>query len=776
MATTASSSNEHATQTAELIAKELALPLPQVRATLALLEEGATVPFIARYRKEATGGLDDANIQRISDHAEVVKTREARRTTILDSIREQGALTPELERRIRAAATRAELEDLYLPYKPKRRTRAQVAREKGLGPLAELLLAQAQTNATSAEALAQPFIDASKEVVDAEDALAGARDIVAEVVAERADVRGEVRRLFADKGLLTVAVARGKAQAPELEKFREHVGRQERAALAPSHRVLAAERGEAEGVLKVSVELAREEAVAVLDRRVRKPGAPRGIAQQLALAFDEAVDRLLLPSLESEYRRELKAKADAEAIRVFAQNLESLLLAAPLGPIPVVAIDPGLRTGCKVVALDGRGEVLAQATIFPHTGRESEAGAALAQLVKKHAPLAIAIGNGTAGRETEAFVRKVQAAGGIPREVKLVSVSEAGASVYSASEVARTELPDMDVSLRGAVSIGRRLQDPLSELVKIDPKSIGVGQYQHDVDPQALAAALDRVVEAAVNRVGVDLNTASPTLLRYVAGLGPALAQAIVAFRAANGGFKTRAALKKVPRLGARTFEQCAGFLRIRGGDEPLDASAVHPERYAVVAKMAKDLGVSRGELVGNESLAGRLQLTRYADPEAGVGLPTLQDILSELKKPGRDPRAEFSDAGFDPEVTELSHVREGMVLNGIVTNVAAFGAFVDIGVHQDGLVHVSELAHRFVKDPAEVVKVGDRVRVKVLTVDSARKRIGLSIKQPQPGPQGGASATTHGQRHGGGQGGQGGHGGSGPTGGFNTPRFRQGR
>ncbi len=769
MATSGSASNASATEAstvhADLIAKELSLPLPQVKATLSLLGGGATVPFIARYRKEATGGLDDGAIQRIADHAEVVKTREGRRATILESIREQGALTPELERRILAAGTRAELEDLYLPYKPKRRTRAQVAREKGLGPLAELLLAQAQTHAQSAEALAQPFVDPSKDVGTAEDALAGARDIVAEVVAERADVRGEVRRLFADKGLLTVAVARGKGQAPELEKFREHVGRQERAAQAPSHRVLAAERGEAEGLLKVTVELERQDVVSVVDRRARKPGAPRAIAQQLTLAFDEAVDRLLLPSLESEYRRELKARADAEAIRVFAQNLEALLLAAPLGPRPVVAIDPGLRTGCKVVALDGRGEVLAQATIFPHTGRESEAGAVLVQLVKKHAPVAIAIGNGTAGRETETFVRKLQTSGAIAREVKLVSVSEAGASVYSASEVARAELPDMDVSVRGAVSIGRRLQDPLSELVKIDPKSIGVGQYQHDVDPQALAAALDRVVEAAVNRVGVDLNTASPTLLRYVAGLGPSLAQAIVAFRAANGGFKTRAALKKVPRLGARTFEQCAGFLRIRGGDEPLDGSAVHPERYPVVAKMAQDLGVPRGQLVGNAELAGKLQLQRYADPDAGVGLPTLQDILAELKKPGRDPRAEFSDAGFDPEVTELSHVREGMILNGVVTNVAAFGAFVDIGVHQDGLVHVSELSNRFVKDPAEVVKVGDRVRVKVLSVDLARKRIGLSIKATQPAAPGGPShgGPSQGQRPGG-------------SGGFNTPRFRQGR
>lgn len=724
-----------------LVARELSLPLAGVTRTLELLDGGATVPFIARYRKEATGGLDDAEIQRIFDHVKVVDTREGRRAFILESLREQGVLTPELERKLGAATTLAELEDLYLPYKPKRRTRAQAAREKGLGPLAEQLLAQA-SQAPSLEALARPFVDPSKGLTTIEEVLAGARDIVAEVVSDQSDVRAEVRRLFADQGELTVSVARGKSEAPELAKFQEHVGRSERASKAPSHRILAAERGEAEGVLRVKVEVPRDEALSRVERRIRKSNAAPVLAQQVRLATEDAVDRLLLPSLEAESRRELKARADTEAIRVFAQNLEAVLLASPLGPKRVLAIDPGLRTGCKLAALDERGEVLAHDTIFPHTGRESEAAARLAQLVKTHKPQAIAIGNGTAGRETEAFVRKAQAAGAIPADVKVTPVSEAGASVYSASEVAREELPSLDVTIRGAVSIGRRLQDPLAELVKIDPKSIGVGQYQHDVDPTALSAGLDRVVELAVNRVGVDLNTASPTLLRYVAGLGPALAQAVVKLRAEKGGFTSRAELKKVPRLGARAFEQCAGFLRIRGGKEPLDGSAVHPERYELITRMAKDLGVSRAELVGNPVLADKLQLQRYVDPEGGVGEPTLKDILAELKKPGRDPRAEFVDVGFAPDVTELSHVREGMVLNGVVTNVAAFGAFVDIGVHQDGLVHVSELSQRFVKDPAEVVKAGDRVRVKVLSVDSARKRIGLSIKALQAPPPSGPAPS----------------------------------
>ncbi len=719
---------------AALVARELSLPQDAVGRTLQLLDGGATVPFIARYRKEATQGLDDAAIQRVSDHAAIVDAREARRATILESVRAQGSMTPELEAQLKAAGTLALLEDLYLPFKPRRRTRAQAAREKGLEPLARLLLSQ-PAQAAPRELAGRPFVDAAKEVANLEDAFAGARDIVAEQVAERAELRAEVRRMFAERGELTIEVARGKKDAPELARYQDHVGRREKAAKAPSHRVLAAERGEAEGVLRVSIELPREAVLIEVKRRVLTGRPPPWILRELSLALDEAVDRLLLPSLEAEQRRELKRAADEEAIRVFARNLEALLLSAPLGARPVLAIDPGLRTGCKAVSLDESGDVLEFATIYPHTGREGEAARDLAALAKKHAPAAVAIGNGTAGRETEAFVKKLVASGALPAGLKVVSVSEAGASVYSASELARQELPALDVSVRGAVSIGRRLQDPLAELVKIDPRSIGVGQYQHDVDQAALGEALGRTVEAVVNRVGVDLNTASATLLQSVAGVGPALAKGIVALRAERGPFRTRAGLREVPRLGAKAFEQCAGFLRIRGGDEPLDASAVHPERYPLVARMSKDLGVARGALVGDAALADRIDISAYVDMDAGVGMPTLRDILTELKKPGRDPRAEFAEAGFDAAITELGHIQPGMVLNGLVTNVAAFGAFVDLGVHQDGLVHVSELAWRFVKDPGEVVQVGDRVRVKVLAVDLQRRRIGLSIKALLPPP-----------------------------------------
>ena len=716
------------------VAKELSLPLAGVRRTLELLDEGATVPFIARYRKEATGGLDDEAISRIAAHVEVVRTREARRKKILESLAEQNVLTPALSAKVLAAATLAELEDIYLPFRPKRRTRAQVARERGLQGLADVILAQGATS-PSRDLLAAPYVDAAKELPDVEAVLAGARDIVAETVAERAPVRAGVRQALASRGELTVDVARGKSKDPELAKFQDHVGRRERADTAPSHRILAAERGEAEGLLKVAVELPREELVAQVKRAALSARAAPVLAREMGLAIEETVDRLLLPSLEAEYRRELKRRADEEAIRVFAQNLQALLLAPPLGGEPVVAIDPGIRSGCKAVALDGKGDLLAQVTIFPHTGKEAEAGVQLAALLRAHPAKAIAVGNGTAGRETETFVRKLQTAGAIAKDVRILSVSEAGASVYSASEIAREELPNVDVTVRGAVSIGRRLQDPMAELVKIDPKSIGVGQYQHDVDAGALSASLDRVVETVVNRVGVDLNLASPTLLRHIAGLGPALAQAIVKHRAEHGAFRRRAELKKVPRLGAKAFEQCAGFLRIRNGDEPLDASAVHPERYDVVARMAKDLGVDREALVGSEPLAGKIQVERYLDTAGDLGLPTLLDIVAELKKPGRDPRAEFTAVAFDPTVTELAHVKPGMVLAGIVTNVAAFGAFVDVGVHQDGLVHVSELSHRFIKDPSEVVRVGDAVRVKVMTVDLPRKRMGLSLKAMTPGP-----------------------------------------
>jgi protein Tex len=716
---------------AAMVARELSLPVAGVTATLTLLEGGATVPFISRYRKEATGGLDDEAISRIATHAKVVETRESRRATILASLKEQGVLTPALEKAVLTAATLTALEDLYLPFRPKRRTRAMAARERGLQPLADVLLAQG-ASAPSRDALAQPYVAADKELPDVEAVWNGARDIVAETVAEKPELRAAIRQLFIEAQLV-VETARGKSKAPELAKYADHLDRRERASQAPSHRVLAAERGETEGLLKVSLELEPQSVMSRVRQSVVKRGAAPVLAKELELALVDASERLLLPSLESERRRALKERADEDAIAVFAKNFTALLLAAPLGGKPVMAIDPGLRTGCKIACLDARGEVLAHETIYPHTGRESEAGVALAKLLKAHPAQAIAIGNGTAGRETEAFVKKLQASGLIAKDLRVVSVSEAGASVYSASEIAREELPSLDVTIRGAVSIGRRLQDPLAELVKIDPKSIGVGQYQHDVDQPALSAELDRVVETVVNRVGVDLNTASPTLLKSIAGLGPALATAIVAHRAKHGAFETRAQLKEVPRLGARAFEQCAGFLRITGGSEPLDASSVHPERYAVVTKMAKDLGVQRKALVGDGSLAGKIEVQRYVDPEAGLGLPTLTDIVAELKKPGRDPRAEFVEVGFDPKITELAHVKVGMVLNGLVTNVAAFGAFVDLGVHQDGLVHISELSNRFVKDASEVVKVGDRVKVKVLQVDEARKRIALSMKALMP-------------------------------------------
>jgi uncharacterized protein len=729
---------------AALVAKELNLPLAGVTSTLALLAEGATVPFISRYRKEATGGLDDEAISRIAVHAKVVDTREDRRASILESLREQGVLTPALEQAVHAAATTSVLEDLYLPFRPKRRTRAMTAKERGLQPLADVLLAQASSS-LSRDALAAPHVSAEKSLPDVDAVWAGARDIVAEQVAERPELRAAVRLRFAEEAQLVVEAARGKSKAPELAKFADHVGRKERASQAPSHRVLAAERGETEGLLKVSLELEEATVRGLLRQAVVKRGAAPVLQKELDLALDDAMTRLLLPSLERDRRRELKERADVDAITVFAKNLTDLLLAAPLGGKPVVAIDPGLRTGCKVVSLDARGDVHAQLTIYPHTGHEAEAGSQLAAFVAKAKPVAIAIGNGTAGRETELFVKRLQLAGVIPKELKVISVSEAGASVYSASEVAREELPSLDVTLRGAVSIGRRLQDPLAELVKLDPKSIGVGQYQHDVDQPALAEALDRVVETVVNRVGVDLNTASPTLLRAIAGLGPQLAQAIVAHRAEHGAFETRAQLKKVPRLGARAFEQCAGFLRV-AGKEPLDASAVHPERYELVNRMAKDLGVTRQALVGNAALARKIDVSRYLDPENGLGLPTLNDIIAELEKPGRDPRAEFVEVGFDSNITELSHVKPGQVLNGVVTNVAAFGAFVDIGVHQDGLVHVSELANRFVKDPSDVLKVGQRVKVKVLQVDEPRRRIALSIKALQAAtPQPSAPAAKFG-------------------------------
>jgi len=704
----------------ETIARELSLRPAQVERTLALHDEGATVPFLARYRKEATGGLDEVQIQAVIDRAGSLRELEDRREAILRSIDEQGKLTPGLRTAIEQAQSRTELEDLYLPWRPKRRTRATMAKEKGLEPLADRLWAQDPRLDPAAEARA--FVDEAKGVADVEAALAGARDILAEKVAEDATLRSLARER-ARNGTLRSAVAPKKRE--ERTRFESWYDHEEPLEKAPSHRVLAIFRGEAEGVLKVKLAFPDEEIVGALLQRTVRDGKSRAGAV-VAEAVRDAWDRLLAPSLESELRAQLKDRADREAIEVFGANLKNLLLAPPAAGMPVVALDPGLRTGVKLAALDGTGRLLEAATLYTERGAAERAAAArlFAAIVQRHAPKLIAVGNGTGSREAEAFVREVLRQLGV--SIPVVSVSEQGASIYSASAVAREEFPDLDVSLRGAVSIGRRLQDPMAELVKIDPKSIGVGQYQHDVDQKLLGKKLGETVEHVVNAVGVDANTASPQLLEHVSGVGPKLARAIVAHRDEHGPFARRAQLREVKGLGPKAFEQAAGFLRIRGG-EPLDDSAVHPERYPVVERMAKDLGVPLRELVGNAELVRRIDWRRYVSDD--LGEPTLKDILAELEKPGRDPRGDFTPPSFREDVQRLEDVREGMVLEGVVTNVTAFGAFVDVGVHQDGLVHVSQLSTRFVRDPAEVVKVGDRITVRVLEVDLARKRLSLSAR-----------------------------------------------
>ncbi|MCC7535379.1 MAG: RNA-binding transcriptional accessory protein, partial [Deltaproteobacteria bacterium] len=625
--------------------------------------------------------------------------------------------------RIRACDDRTALEDLYLPFKPKRRTRASIARERGLLPLAERILAQPPSGDPRREAA--PFVSAERELPDVESALAGARDIVAEVVSERADVRKLVRDTFAREAIVTSEIT--KAHRGKPTKFDDYAGFREPISKIAPHRWHALERGEREGVLRVKIDLEAQRLLApVASMMGRRPGSP--FSPLLSESIEDALDRLVLPSVTTDVRGALKDAADATAIDVFAANLRQLLLAPPLGAQSVLAIDPGIRTGCKCALLDPTGKLLATTTLFLSQGdaATTRARTDLVALVRRQRPHAIAVGNGTGGRETEAFVRQTLAAEGL-KDVVVVSVSEAGASVYSASEVAREELPDLDVSVRGAVSIGRRLQDPLAELVKIDPKSIGVGQYQHDVDQPRLAKKLDEVVESCVNSVGVELNTASKALLSYVAGIGPVLAARIVEHRDRNGSFTSRKALGAVKGLGPRTFEQAAGFLRIRGAANPLDTSAVHPERYALVERMARDLGVPLSALVGHPEHATRIDIGRYVG--ADVGEPTLRDIVAELGKPGRDPRATFEAPKFRDDVHSLEDLRDGMVLEGVVTNVTAFGAFVDVGVHQDGLVHVSQLADRFVRNPSEVVRVGERVRVRVLSVDLARRRISLSRK-----------------------------------------------
>ena len=699
------------------IAQQTSISERQVRATIQLFEDGATLPFIARYRKEATGGLDEVQIGAIKDAWQKQLEVEKRRESILRSVEEQGKLTPELRRKIEGVFDLMELEDLYLPYKQKRKTRAVLAVERGLEPLARAIF---QGHEATPEKRAGSFIN--NEVPTVDDALQGARDIIAEWVSEDAEARSRTRGWFARGAVITAKVKKNKQE--EGTKYRDYFEFSEELAKIPSHRLLALRRGEEEGILSVSISPDEERALGTLERLfVNGPAAGQA---QLEMAVKDSYKRLLKPAIETEFAKISKEKADAEAIRVFAENLRQLLLAAPLGQKRVLAIDPGYRTGCKVVVLDERGNLREDFVIYPFD-KPAEAQRRVQQVLEKHKTKAIAIGNGTAGRETEDFVRKLLAALGKEKDVEVVLVSEQGASIYSASEVAREEFPDQDLTVRGSVSIGRRLMDPLAELVKIDPKSIGVGQYQHDVDQSALKNALDGVVESCVNSVGVNLNTASQHLLRYVSGLGPALARNILDYRAEIGGFQSRAQLLKVPRLGAKAFEQAAGFLRIEGGKNPLDNSAVHPERYALVQQMAKDANASVTDLMQKPELRRQIQPARYVGGD--IGLPTLQDILKELEKPARDPRAERETFAFDETVRTVEDLREGMVLPGLVTNITAFGAFVDIGVKQDGLVHVSQMADRFVKDPNEVVKLQQAVQVKVTSLDLGRKRIGLSMK-----------------------------------------------
>ena len=708
------------------IAEELRLPVVGVRAVARLLLEGATVPFIARYRKEQTGGLDEVAIRAIEERRDYIVELEDRRRTILGAIDEQGKLTPDLRRAIEACRTKADLEDLYVPFKAKRRTRATMARERGLEPLARRILAQPTSGDPLREAA--PFVDPAREVPDALAALAGARDVVAEIVAERADVRSLVRASFDREGVVECAAVAAKTKVPT--KFEVYYDFAERAKTIPSHRFLAILRGEEEGILRVKIRVDDDAlAFAIAGRVGWRRGGP--FAAELQAAVVDATKRLLMPSIEGDVRAELKEASDVEAVKIFAENVSKLLLAPPLGRRTVLGIDPGQRTGCKCVVVDDTGKLLTHALIQLVGGSAAleQAKATLAGLVTKFRPFAVAVGNGTHGRETADFSRSVLE--GVSSKALVVLVSESGASVYSASDVAREEFPELDLTVRGAISIARRLQDPLAELVKIDPKAIGVGQYQHDVRPALLLRKLDEVVESCVNAVGVELNTASAPLLARVAGLGPALAKKIVAHREKVGAFRARKDLLKVAGLGPKAFEQAAGFVRIRDAQDPLDASAVHPERYSLVERIAKDAGVDVRALVGSESLAAKIPWASYASGD--VGLPTLDDIRREVVKPGRDPRDSFEAPTFRDDVRKIEDVKAGMELEGCVTNVTAFGAFVDLGVHQDGLVHVSQLSDRFVKDPHAVVRVGDRIKVRVLEVDLARKRIALTAKTAKP-------------------------------------------
>ena len=705
----------------------------QVEHTVELLQEGATVPFIARYRKERTGELDEVQIRTVEEQFTYFCELEERRFTVLKSIEEQGKLTPELRQCIESTRQKTELEDLYLPYKPKRRTKATIARERGLEPLADIMAAQ-ELSAGTVEDAAFPFVNPDKDVPDAATALDGAGHILAERTSDNAEGRAMVRRLTKEQGVMSSRVAADYKE--QVTKFEMYYDYKEPLKSVPSHRLLAMRRGEKEEVLYLSISAPVEQILTGLKSRLIVRDSIFG--PLLERVAEDAYKRLIAPSIEVELRLESKERADEAAINVFARNLRELLLAPPAGGKVVLGIDPGFRTGSKLAAVDATGRFLGHVTIYPHIGeaRVPQARQDLLRLVDTCAIEMVAVGNGTAGREMEIFARETLA--NADRHLPVISVSEAGASIYSASDIAREEFPDLDLTVRGAISIARRLQDPLGELVKVDPKSIGVGQYQHDVNQAMLKKSLDGVVESCVNYVGVDLNTASWALLAYVSGVGPSLAKAITRYRDENGSFSSRKALLKVPRFGAKAFEQAAGFLRIRGGKHPLDNSAVHPERYGLVEAMASDLGASLAQLTADPALVDKIDLKRYVSES--VGLPTLTDIIEELKKPGRDPRSQFKAASFRDDIRAISDLKEGMILQGVVTNVTAFGAFVDIGVHQDGLVHISHLASRYVKDPNDAVKAGQVVKVKVMSADVQRKRISLSIKEAE---QGGNEAVT---------------------------------
>ena len=700
------------------IAEELQLPLRSVENTLSLLDEGCTIPFIARYRKERTGTLDEVQIAAISDLNEKLTELEKRKETIIKTISEQGKLTPELENRIAECEDTETLEDIYLPYKPKRRTKAQVAREQGLEPLATIIMLGRETDP---DGVAKRFVKGDVKTVA--DALKGAQNIIAEIVSEDEKARQTVRRSFEREATITSKVIKDKKDTEEAAKYSDYFDWSEPLKRCPSHRMLAMRRGEAEGILRISISTDDGDCLFRL-RRIRVRGNGR-CAKLIEEAVDDSYKRLLQPSIENEFAARSKEKAEEEAIRVFAENLRQLLMSAPLGQKRVMGVDPGFRTGCKIVCLDAQGNLLHFEAIYPHPpiAKREQAAATIERLVELYGIEAMAIGNGTASRETAAFMKSLH----FKHSVKQFVVSEDGASVYSASKTAREEFPDKDVTVRGAVSIGRRLMDPLAELVKIDPKSIGVGQYQHDVDQGKLKKSLDLTVESCVNSVGVNLNTASQHLLTYVSGLGPTLAKNIVDYRREHGAFTSRAQLKKVPRLGPVAYEQCAGFLRIPESDNPLDNSAVHPESYKIVEQMARDNGCTVRQLMTDASLREKIELRKYVSDT--VGMPTLTDIMSELEKPGRDPRSQIEEFEFAAGINSIDDLRAGMTLPGIVTNITNFGAFVDVGVHQDGLVHISQLADRYVSDPNEVVKLHQHVRVKVTEVDKRRNRISLTMR-----------------------------------------------